>query len=189
MAKRCSRLSQQFFCCAETSYTPTLKSSMKYVAMLSFLVLAGCKDFTAPTHSHNALVPRGNGEMLANYKTDFDAPGFLTACNGETVTMTGTIHIMLKETDTPNGGISVFTNIKEDLSGIGDITGLKYEGSQTSDYRVEQNGATVVDVPVSIRLISQGKSPNFFYDSVLHITFNDNGIVTAERASETTRCN
>jgi hypothetical protein len=158
---------------------------MKYLALLSILALAGCKDVASPT---SPLAPaRLSGDLITNDKVSFSSPGGIVACNGETVTLSGTIHTMLKVTTNANGSTSFFS-INETLAGVGDLTGAKYQGGQREKITTNAVGAQVFDMAITVWLIGQGNVPNTYIDSNLHVTQNANGDISVERFSDNVRC-
>jgi len=159
---------------------------MKYLALLPLFALAACNDVTSPV-SRN-LAPTGNrNAMLVNEKTDFASPGAIIACNGEPVTLTGTIHVMDHETSS-NKGVNIVFWIDYTLSGIGDVTGARYQGGESYRIQAEQNAASVFSVAITVRLVAQGNIPNTFIDSDLRVTMNANGEPTVERLGDRARC-
>jgi hypothetical protein len=103
------------------------------------------------------------------------------------VTLTGTIHTLLKETTNANGSSSFFS-INETLSGIGDLTGAKYQGGQSERITSNTVGAQVFDLTISVWLVGQGRIPNTFIDTDFHVTEDANGNITAEREADRVRC-
>jgi hypothetical protein len=110
-------------------------------------------------------------------------------CNGETVTITsGTFQIVDHVTATPNGGFHVIAE--------GNAHGVRGVGTSGASYQapggfwVEMNltpGAQASTEVGVFRLIGQGATPDFRQTSVLHITVDARGEVTAsiDRATQT----
>ena len=104
-------------------------------------------------------------------------------CNGEPVVITGTRHIVAG--DTGNG---FHVQVQMQASGIGALTGAKYEAPSTSTMVVNDPGAFEATSMLQFKFIAQGKVPNFIHFENMHITLNANGDVTAVHSDSRDEC-
>ena len=114
----------------------------------------------------------------------------VVACNGETVPTSGNSRLMFRLTDTPKGSIIASVSVDYHFSGIGSVTGAKYEGSDRySDFiKVGSQAAVVFSVSSSTRLIGQGKVSDTWLDFTTKFTFNANGEITHRNSDFKSRC-
>jgi hypothetical protein len=76
----------------------------------------------------------------------------------------------------------------QDVSGVGETTGAKYQITQTIDEEMNLVAAQEATLTVDVRVIGQGSVPNFLEHVTEHITVNANGDVTATVANLTAEC-
>jgi hypothetical protein len=110
---------------------------------------------------------------------------------GETVTLTGELHVLL--TFTINGNnISGKTHFQpQGISGLGDVTGAKYQGTGVTQDQFKsslQNGQFEESFVNNFRMIGQGPGNNFLVHENLHITVNANGDVTVMHDNLSVEC-
>jgi hypothetical protein len=142
--------------------------------MLSVVVgIASLALMAGPAHA----------EVTTNLKVPTNIPVFIPCAadgEGEVVTLSGDLHILLRFTTTPSGGIHAGAHFQpQGISGLGEITGDKYQGTGVTQ---NEFNATVGIEETSInnfRIIGQGTGNNFLVHQVLHITINARGDVTA----------
>jgi hypothetical protein len=119
----------------------------------------------ATTSTDNTTVP-----------IDFTA----TACNGETVNISGDSHVVVHLTKNANN-TTFKTHIQFHLSGTS-ASGVKYNANETVD-SIEQtpidNGAHVLNSVGQLHLIAQGSADNLVVRTTIHTTVNANGQITA----------
>src|SRR6266566_3807420 len=97
---------------------------MKALYILGALAAIGCSDITSPS---NLTAPKPVNEVLANEKGPVDLE--LTACNGETVFLTGEHHFVMKsKSNDKKGSFSLEISDHAHYKGYGQLTGAKYEG-------------------------------------------------------------
>ncbi|HEX8178835.1 MAG TPA: hypothetical protein VF525_04755 [Pyrinomonadaceae bacterium] len=126
-----------------------------------------------------------DGTTSVTTPIDFTA----TACNGETVTLSGEATTLITVSDT-SGGRGVTTHIHFHLEGTS-ASGTHYIVNETV------NGADLGagDIPAtfnstgSLHLISQGGGENLTVRTTIHTTINANGDVTAQSFEFQTVCN
>jgi len=104
-------------------------------------------------------------------------------CNGESVVITGTRNVVSGDT---GNGFHVQVQIKG--SGIGALTGAKYEAPSTSTTVVNSPGAFEATSVLQFKFVAQGKVPNFTHFENMHITVNANGDVTAMHSDFREEC-
>jgi hypothetical protein len=119
----------------------------------------------ATTSTDNTTVP-----------IDFTA----TACNGETVNISGDSHVVVHLTTNTNN-TTFKTHIQFHLSGTS-ASGVQYNANETVD-SIEQtpidNGAHVLNSVGQLHLIAQGSADNLVVRTTIHTTVNANGQITA----------
>ena len=117
----------------------------------------------------------------------------VTACNGDTVTLTGEGHAVARFAFDSNGGIHMvdITNTMGPLQGVGFPSGVAYKANQTVSTTINDNGATPqfeLTMVMSEVLIAQGPEPNFVTHTTVHVTVNSNGLVTPNVLNTKTEC-
>ena len=118
----------------------------------------------ATTSTDNTTVP-----------IDFTA----TACNGETVNISGDSHVVLHLTRNANN-TTFKTHIQFHLSGTS-ASGIQYNANETVD-SIEQttdSGPRVLNSVGQLHLIAQGSADNLAVRTTIHTTVNANGQITA----------
>lgn len=113
-----------------------------------------------------------------------------TACNGETATISGTSHVVVHLTTTPDGHTTFKTHIQFQLSGTS-ASGITYNANETVDSNEITNagGAQVLTSVGQLHLISQGSTDNLVVRTTIHVTVNANGQITSTSFEFTTDCN
>lgn len=101
---------------------------------------------------------------------------------GEDVLLSGFLHIVSSFTINGNNirGKSHFQ--PQGISGVGSITGDKYQATGVTQDQFKAslvNGVYVETYINNFRIIGQGKGNNYLLHATSHITFNANGQVTA----------
>jgi hypothetical protein len=113
-----------------------------------------------------------------------------TACNGETVTISGESHVVVHATNTPGGTSNFVTHIQFHLSGVS-ASGVRYNANETVNTTSTSggNGSTTFNSVGQLNLISQGNEDNLVIRTTSHVTVNANGEITATSFEFTTDCN
>ena len=119
-----------------------------------------------------------------NDRFPIDITVFIPCANagvGEDVDLSGNLHVLFHTTDDAQGGFHVKSHAQpQGVSGVGQITGDKYQGTGvTQDQFNAQVGEEFTFVN-NFRIIGQGPGNNFLVHQVIHVTVNANGEVTAE---------
>jgi hypothetical protein len=108
---------------------------------------------------------------------------------GETVDLSGTLHVVLHMTTDGHGGVHIREHFNpQGVSGYGQTTGGKY---QATGVTVEQLNATIGVQSTFInnfRVIGPGRGNDFIVHENFHVTVNANGTVTANVGNTTTSC-
>ena len=102
-----------------------------------------------------------------------------TACNGETVNISGDSHVVLHLTRDANN-TTFKTHIQFHLSGTS-ASGIQYNANETVD-SIEQttdSGPRVLNSVGQLHLIAQGSADNLVVRTTIHTTVNANGQITA----------
>jgi hypothetical protein len=99
---------------------------------------------------------------------------------GEYVHLTGTLHVLFITTLDGNGGFHTkFHNQPQGVSGYGEITGAKYQGTGVTQGTFNGRvGFEVTDIN-NFRIIGQGPGNNFMIHETFHLTVRPDGTVTA----------
>ncbi len=110
--------------------------------------------------------------------------------SGELVLLSGEIHDVLHVIFDGRGGVHVEGQDNwQGVSGIGQITGAKYQGTR-ADLTVFNGRVGEVSTQKSnMRVVGQGSGNNFVVHSDLSIRVNANGIVTVSRDEYSAECN
>lgn len=128
------------------------------------------------------------GDILANERAPVDL--VITACNGETVELSGDLHFAYQITTAASGNVSSKVTNDYSFSGVGSVTGAKYEGGMhfVDKEILNLGAATVFSDDASLRLIAQGNVPNTWLDYGMAFTIDANGNVSHDTGTYSTRC-
>lgn len=131
---------------------------------LHALVTPQSASAEATTSTDNTTVP-----------IDFTA----TACNGETVNISGDSHVVVHLTRNDNH-TTFETHIQFHLSGEG-ASGTRYIANETVDSieNTSPGAAQVFNSVGQLHLIAQGSADNLVVRTTIHTTVNANGQITA----------
>ena len=100
---------------------------------------------------------------------------------GEIIDLSGDLHTLITETINGNNVSGVMHFQPQGISGTGETTGLKYQGTgvtSTSFKMSLQNGQANMTFVNRFDDIGQGPCNNFTVHETAHITFNADGTVT-----------
>lgn len=111
-------------------------------------------------------------------------------CTGDTISITGTSHVVFHNTTTPSGNNNTKTEINFALQGVGSPSGNRYVVNETVTGTTEStsNGTFVFNSVSHLNVISQGSAPNLKVRTEIHATFNSNGELTSSRFDFTVEC-
>lgn len=148
------------------------------IAFVAILALAACERPLAPSpESGRPGVPTALNDIgdVTKVNLKVDVNGVVTSpCTGEDIAFDGMTHIVSTTTETADGAIISTHFNTQGVSGVGLISGAKYQIIQ-----VQNGDATDVFVPtgssgdmaIHERYISQGSLDNFLADIVFTFTF------------------
>ena len=145
---------------------------MSLVLVVNAALVAGCAE-------RPSLAEPGAVAFRAVGTTNAPAPfvtGIVNPCNGEFVSIEGWIQLRFETHTDQHGGSHTVGRILEHGDGTGAATGARYVFS--ADTIFDFNAATIqfgVSENVIVRLLGQGRVPNFLGLQVLHFTVNPNG--------------
>ena len=103
-------------------------------------------------------------------------------CAGENVTLTGNLHILTHLTTNGNSFVSKSHFQPQGVSGVGDVSGDKYQATGVTQDIVRgsfANGSFTYTAVNNFRIIGQGTGNNYLVHQLYHITITPNGIVSA----------
>jgi len=102
--------------------------------------------------------------------------GLVNPCNGELVNIEGWIQLRFETRTNPHGGSHTVGRILEHGDGTGAVTGALYVFSADTIFDANAEAAQFgVTENVIVRLLGQGRVPNFLGLQVLRFTVNPNG--------------
>jgi hypothetical protein len=99
-------------------------------------------------------------------------------CNGENVTFNGVDHFTVHITLDHNGGFHADSHDNISVTAIGD-QGNTYVGNETDNNPFNGKVGFETTSTLTFSEISKGSAPNFFVQSVFHLTVHPDGTVTA----------
>lgn len=147
--------------------------TFRSTVVLAMVALAACDNPVAAPSSRPQGPLFDNTTIRLNETSDISGT-IVSPCTGEPIAYQGSQHIVSAFTPTAQG-FSVDTHFNtQSLSGVGLVTGAKY---QISDAFNEQEDVVTLplggtaDVAEHLRVISQGSLDNFLVDLVYTFTF------------------
>jgi hypothetical protein len=134
-----------------------------------------------------AMIPvAAQAAVEENISLPFDGFTVFVPCAnggaGEDVVFTGNLHSLITFTINGNNVSGKYHSQPQGLSGVGTITGDKYQGTGVTEGTFKasfQNGQYQQTDVNNFRLIGQGKGNNYLVHSIFHFTINAKGEVTA----------
>jgi hypothetical protein len=132
-----------------------------------------------------ALVANARTASADGFTTNIYTPIAVTIpnpCNGDLVSLTGTLHEQFHITIDSAGGANLEDHFNpQDVTGTGSPSGAKYQATGvTRDNANFTPGALFVTTFVNnFRIIGQGPDNNFMVHENAHVTVNPNGTVTS----------
>ena len=139
-----------------------------------------------------AAVPSAQADVTENISVPIDL-SLTIPCNGHTVAVTGSDHILTSVTIS-NDGSHFYADAhfqRQGLSGTDLTTGAKYQGTGASQEQFSGNfvnSQEQISTHDSFQFIGQGSAPNLVFDQDGHLTFNANGDVTADFGNFSISC-
>jgi len=101
---------------------------------------------------------------------------------GEVVTLNGSIHVLISTTVNANHISSDVHFQPQGLSGVGSVSGNKYQGTGITRFSFEADVAGFPFIQTSVnnfKIIGQGPGNNFLVHENFHLTVNADGTLTA----------
>jgi hypothetical protein len=130
------------------------------------------------------VINPARAEVSVNDKTDVFLTVFVPCAAGgagEVVKLSGPLHTLISLTINGNNVSGYFQFQPQGISGIGETTGAKYNGTGVTAQSFKtslQNGQSNFTFVNNFRMIGQGPGNNFLVHESLHITTNANGTLT-----------
>jgi hypothetical protein len=114
-----------------------------------------------------------------------------STCFPEIVVLTGSVHILQTSEVDSNGGIHFRSQFQsQGISGVGMITGVKYQGMRLSQTHTIDHSTPALETTsmMDIRIIGQGPGNNLLLHINMHMTINSNGEATANVVNTSIEC-
>lgn len=122
-------------------------------------------------------------EVVSNQSEPLDFSSFVGCAAGgvgETVHLTGSLHVASTVTTDASGGLHLTTHFNpQGVTGVGLTTGAKYQGTGVTLSNFNLGAGLQVTQVNNFRLIGMGGAPNLSVHAVTVFTANANGVVTA----------
>jgi hypothetical protein len=155
------------------------------IVLATAAVLVGCDDGRA---AQGVLAPPTPAIEAAVAANGSDAVSFETVnpCNGEMITMWGTMHFVSRAASDGNGGLHIGGQGNARFEGTGQSTGTTYVASFTTPFSINVRPpypVTVSDV-FNVNFVGRGGVTNFSGHRRFFMTVNANGDVTVDRGGE-----
>jgi hypothetical protein len=130
-----------------------------------------------------SLAP-ARAEILFNDEQSFDGVTFTHPITGELLTLSGSAHLLIGMTQTPNGAHSTVSINYQGVKAVGTVSGTEY--TFVANDRDKANVADDIFPGVfsfvrTARLISQGAESNVIMRSTFRAVYNNNGTLVVER--------
>ena len=117
-----------------------------------------------------------------NVAVPFESQVFVPCANGELgelVNLSGALHVLSTATVDADGGIHLSLKSQPmGITGIGESTGDKYQGTGVTRANLNVTAAAHLTLVNNFRIIGQGRGNNFLVHETLVITVNADGTVT-----------
>src|SRR5260370_10338978 len=133
------------------------------------------------------LSTSANAAVVVNDKTDINLSVFVPCAVGgvgEIIDLSGPLHTLISTTLTGNSVSGYFHFQPQGLSGTGETTGAKYNGTGVTEQSFKsslQNGRSNLTYVNNFRIIGQGAGNNYLVHETLHITINADGTLRVSR--------
>jgi len=137
-----------------------------------------------------AGVPVAHGQSVVT-DTPISAQIFTNSCNGDTVTLSGTLHQEIMFSSNPNGMTHSSLNATAHLTGLGSSTGASYVGNDSTHMETNTRGiAQEQFIATTMHLISQTAGvPNMIVRGTLHVVIGSDNSVKVEMYKFQSKCN
>jgi hypothetical protein len=130
-----------------------------------------------------ALPKPAKAEVVQNIVVPFSQDVDIPCANGgagETVTISGNLHILITFSISANGGVRAKTHFQpQGATGVGAITGDIYRATGVTQFQFNSHVGYEETFVNNFRIIGPGPGNNFLAHTTAHLTINANGDVTA----------
>ena len=111
-------------------------------------------------------------------------------CNGDIVTLNGTLHSEMTFSQNPNGMTHFSLNASSHLTAVGAPSGANYVENDTTHFETntQQGSSQEHSFNTKLKLISQGPQPNMTDHATLHVVIKDN-VPKVEFSHHKIQCN
>ena len=110
-------------------------------------------------------------------------------CTVENVDLSGNLHLLIHVNSDGNGGFHLKLHANaQGISGVGQSSGNKYQGTGAANLQFNAKKGVVVTAVLNANLISKGSADNASLHVTLHLTVNANNNVTATVVNVNAKC-
>jgi hypothetical protein len=110
-------------------------------------------------------------------------------CNGDAVTLNGTLHQEMSLSTNPSGMSHFSMNATSHLTGAGTPSGATYVANDTTHLETNFRGTSQeITQDFKMKLISQGPQPNMMDTATMHVVIKNND-VKVEFSKHVVKCN
>jgi len=141
----------------------------------------------------SASMARAAAESI---QVPFGGPVFVPCANGgdgETIDMSGTLHILTYTTEDANGGLHTYVHFQpQGATAVGQDTGDIYRavGVTQQSMNIHSSGFPVTQTFVNnFRMIGPGPGNNLQMHQTMHMTIDANGTTTVDFDKPSINCN
>ena len=110
---------------------------------------------------------------------------------GEAIQLSGTLLTEFSFTETSGGNVEIgFHFSPQGITGVGLTSGATYPatGETLGTTTIRASGGISDTFVNNFKIIGEGSAPNFLETDVIHLTVNENGVVTATVDQSMIRC-
>jgi hypothetical protein len=111
---------------------------------------------------------------------------------GDVIEVSGTLHALFHVTFNAAGGVTIKSHFQpQGATGVGLVSGATYQATGVTQDTLTDNGPgpqfefTFVN---NFNIVSRGTTPNFMVHETVHVTVNNNGVLTAEVMNTRIEC-
>lgn len=117
---------------------------------------------------------------VTTYNTDVPVSFTLLNPCGESIAISGEVHVLVHQTTHGDGTYSYASHVNyQGVNGVGVESGDKYQTTSTTNATGSGTGAFNSSYADSFHLIGQGTTNDYLVHTTIHFTINDNGEFTA----------
>jgi hypothetical protein len=111
-------------------------------------------------------------------------------CNGDLVTLNGTLHQEMSFSTNPSGMTHFSMNATSHLTGVGTPSGATYIANDTTHMETNFRGTSQeITQDVKMKLISQGPQPNMTDTATMHVVIKNNDVKVEFSKHVLPKCN